>query len=203
VHFQTDLIPISRFQADELSEAIDEMQLLLDEDMQDRSRDIELEGFMEDMEAMALGEQDTSNNEVYNELDAPRFSTVNFSDTEFICHWSQGLPAVVSPAHFQGNWDPQYFIVAYGDDPVILEDCETGLTRPDTVAGFFETFLTPGDRRIIWKIKASSFQFSAYSWIHSSYTTQRIGLPWNILPPLFQNSLNPSHDVLLAHIFRC
>ena len=202
-HSQTDLIPISRFQVDELSEAIAEMQLLVDQDMQDRSRDVELDVVMEGVGAMALGEQGISNDEVYSELDAPRFSTVNFSDTEFIRHWSQGVPAVVGPVHFQGNWDPQYFIAAYGDDPVILEDCETGHTRPDTVAGFFETFLTPGDRRTIWKIKVSSFQFSAYFWIHSSYTTQRTGLPRNISPPRFQNSLNPSHDVLLAHTFRC
>lgn len=151
-HFQTDLIPISRFQADELSQAIDEMQLLVDQDKQDRSRDVELEVVMEGMEAMTLGKQDTLNDEVHSELDAPRFSTVNFSDYEFMRHWSQGVPAVVGPVHFQGNWDPQYFIAAYRNDPVILEDCETGDTRPDTVAGFFETLLIPGDRRTIWKI---------------------------------------------------
>jgi hypothetical protein len=153
-HSQTNFIPISRFQTDELSEAIKEMQLLVDQDTQDHSRDNELDGVLEGMAAMAPAAQAGS---LYSELAAPKFHTSRFSDAEFLRHWSQGLPAVVGPVHFQGNWDPQYFIEAFGPEPVTLEDCETGNILMSTVAEFFTGFLTPGQREAIWKVKVYSF----------------------------------------------
>jgi lysine-specific demethylase 3 len=148
-HFQSDFIPISRFRTDELSEAIDEMQVLVDHDTQDHSRDNELDGIIESMDAIVLTEQETSSDRVYSDLEVPRFHTSHFSDAEFLRHWSQGIPAIIGPIHFQGHWDPQYFIKVFGLESVTLEDCETGNIILSTVAEFFMSFLAPGQRETI------------------------------------------------------
>lgn len=149
-HFLTDLLPVSRFQADELSEAISEMQMLVSQDTPNHARDHELDGIVRQMEAMELGVQ-----EEYSEREAPRFCADNLSDGEFLRYWSLGLPAVVGSIHFQGHWDPSYFIETYGEEPVTLEDCDTGMTQRSNVAEFFQTLITPGKRSFIWKIKVS------------------------------------------------
>jgi hypothetical protein len=155
-HFQSDLRPVSRFQKDELSAAIDEMQLLVDQDPQSQihSRNSEPHTAVEDMERMELGLQSRSSDE-YRDLDAPRFYTDTFNDLEFLRHWSQGLPAVVGPIQYQGHWGPEYFIERYGTESVTLEDCETGETKPTTVADFFQSLLITDRRTHIWKLKVS------------------------------------------------
>jgi hypothetical protein len=66
---------------------------------------------------------------------------------------------VVTGIKQQGVWNPRYFIEAYGDDPVVLENCETGEVMDSTVADFFLTFLAPGSRSKIWKLKVISLSF--------------------------------------------
>ena len=153
-HCQSKFLPISRFQDDELKEAIEEMQRVVQHDTFDHSREDELDDAMAKLELCAEGDG------TYYERDAPRFCHEDLSATEFVRHWSYGIPVVVGSLKFQGTWDPAYFIKAFGEKDVIIENCETGETKPATVAKFFEMFLDPRKRDGVWKLKVNCFSVS-------------------------------------------
>jgi hypothetical protein len=154
-HCRNNFLPISRFQDDELKEAIEEMRGIIQHDTFDHAREGELDDAMARLELRAEG---SPSDETYHERDSPRFRHEDLSDTEFVRHWSYGIPVVVSSLNFQGTWDPAYFIRTFGTKDVTIENCETGETRLSNVAAFFQKFLDPGDG--IWKLKVSCCFFS-------------------------------------------
>ena len=156
-HCRSNFLPFSRFQADELKEAVEKMRRVVGEDTSDHFREDELDDSMERLDSHTEGIQTLG---TYHERDPPRFCFEDLSSTGFIRHWSYGVPAVVNSVKFQGKWDPDYFINTYGEQKVTLEDCETGKTKPSTVAAFFRGFLDPSNRDRIWKLKVSCFSVS-------------------------------------------
>jgi hypothetical protein len=90
----------------------------------------------------------------YDLHDAPKIHNdqVKFT-SEFQCHWSRGVPVVVTHVQLQGAWDPQYFVAEHGEVDVILVDCETEKKRRATVAEFFGSFGKPEGRTKIEKVK--------------------------------------------------
>jgi len=148
LHRKDDFLPVSRFQDHELSEAIQAMQLLVEQDAEYKCREDELD-------EIPIGESGL-NDPVSNEQQAPRFLPDTFGIPEFMRYCSLGIPAVVGPVKFQGTWDPDYFIQRYREQVVTIENCETGETDKITVADFFQAFIDPSRRRIgIWKLKVS------------------------------------------------
>jgi lysine-specific demethylase 3 len=153
-HCRSNFLPISRFRDNELKEAIEEMRGIIQHDTFDHSREGELDDAMARLELRAEG---SPSDETYHERDSPRFRHEDLSDTEFVRHWSYGIPVVVSSLNFQGTWDPAYFIRTYGKKKATIENCETGETKLSNVATFFQQFLDPGQRDGIWKLKVSFF----------------------------------------------
>jgi hypothetical protein len=100
--------------------------------------------------------------EHYSKKSAPTFRHANLSNNEFLRHWSEGKPIVVTDVKQQGGWNPEYFISRYRITPVIVEDCETGDSWKSTVGEFFENFLKH-DERTIWKLKVILFSFWVYT----------------------------------------
>jgi hypothetical protein len=99
--------------------------------------------------------------EHYSRKLAPTFRHADLSDNEFLRHWSEGKPIVVTDVKQQGEWGPEYFISRYRTTPVVVEDCETGRSWKSTVADFFDQFLKH-DERTIWKLKVSLLSFWTY-----------------------------------------
>lgn len=64
---------------------------------------------------------------------------------------------VVTHIKMQGTWDPAYFMKAHADKKVTLVNCETGKTKPSSVAEFFMWFgRASGMDDDIWKLKVCS-----------------------------------------------
>jgi|SRR5882762_11774515 len=91
----------------------------------------------------------------YSRCLAPTFTRAHLSDTQFLCHWSQGIPIVVTGVRQQGQWSPHYFIERFHTTYVTAEDCETSKEWCCTVAEFFATFLQSGNCLRIWRLKVS------------------------------------------------
>lgn len=60
---------------------------------------------------------------------------------------------VIADVLIQGNWDPEYFIGAFGEDWATVVNCETGKTEKMRVREYFERFLNSEGRTGIWKLK--------------------------------------------------
>jgi len=88
----------------------------------------------------------------------PTFRHGELSDTEFLQHWSEGNPIVITHVRQQGTWGPAYFVERYGSASVMLENCETGKVRKATVAEYFEIYFGNGGQEGVWKIKVSAHQ---------------------------------------------
>jgi hypothetical protein len=125
-----------------------------------------------------------------NIQDVPRFCHRDFPTHEFQRYWAQGIPVVVTHIQMQGTWGPAYFVKAHGDKKVTLVNCETGKTKPSSVASFFEQF---GDAFIfdndIWKLKVCSLIFNSFHLALIGFSLSRIGLQQASLPRFSQSSL--------------
>ena len=103
--------------------------------------------------------------------DVPRYCKQDMNMSAFLNELAQGIPAVVTHVPIQGRWDPQYFIDTYGQQPVTLENCVTGETKPVLVADFFNDFLRPNERTGVWKLKVNSI-FSISRLILAHYSSR-------------------------------
>ena len=101
---------------------------------------------------MLLGEYEQAR-PAYHVLEPITFNCEDIIPHDFMERWSEGYPLVLRGSEIQGNWGPDYWISRFGDQPVTLENCETGETIPSTVAEFLGTYGTEAFRAGIWKLK--------------------------------------------------
>ena len=85
--------------------------------------------------------------------EVPRHSNRNLKISDFLHDWSRGLPVVIADVLWQGTWDPEYFIGAFGEEEVTIVNCETGEATKVNVKEYFGWFLNPDECTGIWKLK--------------------------------------------------
>lgn len=99
--------------------------------------------------------------EPYKARDPAIFDSGDVSPQKFLEQlWPIGHPFVIRGSKIQGSWGPDYWISRYRDQQVTLENCETGETKPSTVAEFLCSYGTEMSRAEIWKLKV--FQVTVF-----------------------------------------
>ncbi|KAK7061321.1 Clavaminate synthase-like protein [Favolaschia claudopus] len=92
--------------------------------------------------------------------DVPSHEISRFAESEltidvFRSLWARGDPLLVTDAgkKLKINWSPEYFIEKYGEQPVVLIECQTDENMRTTVGEFFKGFGKYHDRTKCWKLK--------------------------------------------------
>jgi hypothetical protein len=181
-HPETNLLPISRFNVDELKDAIKSMKSILEMNPP------------ASVETMATGRTQIKHPE------APIFDLRTLNSTQLPLVWSRGVPMVVShiESRLQGDWGPSYFIDQYGSNKVTIQNCATLEEKHSTVGEFFRTFGTTSldDRTQILKLKVR--YFLCISLCIPKCVLHRTGPPRNVSVRSFPNSLAPLRKLSLT-----
>jgi hypothetical protein len=143
------LLPITRFQDDELDDLIQTMEKCSTKFVfQQRPLCVKINNHISLQPNLS---------EPIDVQEAPRFRHQDLKLPEFQHYWSHGIPVVITDVKMQGKWDPEYFVQAYGTDMVTLVECETQKTMQCSVAYFFKRFGKAHDGTGIWKLKVCTF----------------------------------------------
>jgi hypothetical protein len=149
-----DLLPVSRFKKDELTNAISDMENVIERHV------------FSFLSYRHLSILPCSSSATFHGpptiflpmTEVPRMSALRFTVPAFERLWEQETPIVVTDvfSRLQGKYDPGYFIRRHGTEPVILMDCDTGRTRASKVAIFFQDFGSGVQRKSVEKLKVCS-----------------------------------------------
>jgi hypothetical protein len=133
-HVEANLLAVTRFEEDELHDAIQGMEAFLTEPRPSQP---------------CASEPASSSREV------PRIRHLDLmqDESEFYRHLTNGTPVVITEVKIQGEWGPDYFISRHGKQKVTLEDCETGKKVSSDVNSFFSQFGKARANKKITKIK--------------------------------------------------
>jgi hypothetical protein len=107
---------------------------------------------------MSLGECERTRS-TYHAREPTAVNCQNVVPQDLMERWSEGYPLVLRGSKIQGNWGPDYWISRFGQEPVMLENCETGELIPSTVAEFLSTYNTEVLRAGVWKLKVQIAAF--------------------------------------------
>ena len=129
----------------------------------------------------------------------PTFRHGELSDTEFLQHWSERNPIVITHVRQQGTWGPAYFVERYGSTSVVLENCETGEVQRATVADYFEIYFENDGQEGVWKIKVGAHQ-PVRDVIGPDLWYFRIGRHMKLSTLSFLSSTKPSRNLFHALI---
>jgi len=85
----------------------------------------------------------------------PSSSSTPTPSPDFASLWRLGLPLLVKGVlkRFKIQWNPQYFMDRYGDQPCLIIDCQTELNKQVNVRQFFAQFGQYRNRTECWKLK--------------------------------------------------
>jgi hypothetical protein len=97
------------------------------------------------------------------EQHVPTFHRSHVNFDEFRKYWRQGIPVVITHLELQGHWDPESFIELFDQVRVTVQDCETGVTQSKMLPEFFSNFGKPKEEAEIWKVKVHKFSCSLSS----------------------------------------
>lgn len=114
-----------------------------------------------------------------------RFTNDEFNDTVFHDNWINGEPLVVTGtlSNFRIQWTPEYLSATYGNQEVVVLDCQGEGNKRLTVSEFFTEFGKYKDRKEIWKLKVSICLVECLFWqlmLHeglASYTRFQVCIP--------------------------
>jgi hypothetical protein len=161
-HSAINLCPISRFQIDELKDAIKSMKVIL-ETASPASTAPNVSSLANVMVEARIAA--AANPQQGHSQEVPTFDLQKLDMDQFEHYWSRGVPVVISnvQSKLQGIWGPSYFIERYGAQEVYVYDCETNSPQPSTVAAFFRTFGKPRVSGQIFKLKVCTVVCSPFT----------------------------------------
>lgn len=78
-----------------------------------------------------------------------RVHSHDLDNAKFDHMWSQGEPIVADNTleRFKLNWTPRAFIKRAGNDPCLIQDCQTDMLEKSTIGKFFEQYKLPAAQR--------------------------------------------------------
>lgn len=135
-HFIRDFVPVTRFDATQLSDIINRMELAA---VAPLKQSLILDDPTATLAYTPVRPDDPSQ---APSLEMKTFVYDSLTEDIFRPLWSSGEPLVVTGLlpKFTIGWTPQYFIDTYGDAPCFVVDCETEETKETHVGTFFKQF---------------------------------------------------------------
>ncbi|KAF8629624.1 hypothetical protein AX15_003360 [Amanita polypyramis BW_CC] len=164
-HSAKDFSPMSRFCNEELTKAIQEMEVLNEEQSGQLPADAKL---TEDSMSVDCANDIPESSEPAHippslsevTISTPSHELRRISDeiltsATFNKIWSIGEPFVVTNVlhKFNLRWTPEYFIEKYGKESCLILECQTDTNKRVTVEQFFGKFGNYEGRKETWKLK--------------------------------------------------
>ncbi|PFH50586.1 hypothetical protein AMATHDRAFT_176944 [Amanita thiersii Skay4041] len=198
-HQAKDFSPMSRFCTDELAKAIQEMEVMLEQDKVEKDADL-IATPDSPLQGSDTGPESTQREEppAADEAHIPPFLSLITTSTpgyetrrvhndaltskEFAKIWSLGEPFVVAGLlpRFKLEWTPEYFTKHHGNDSCLVIECQTDINKRVTVRQFFRDFGKYVSRgSSCWKLKdwPSSTEFqSAFPELYEDFS-QAVPVP--------------------------
>ncbi|KAJ7429071.1 Clavaminate synthase-like protein [Mycena galericulata] len=161
-HCAADFLAITRFNPQELTNAITEMCAVLSDDgtfplvsgpsayrevASGHSPDVEMLDIIETATGTSSGT--APSHEIH------RYSYDDLKEDVFRRLWAKGDPILVTDVarRLTIAWTPEYFIEHYGSDECDVTECQSNTCKRTTVGEFFETFGQYQGRQNCWKLK--------------------------------------------------
>jgi [histone H3]-dimethyl-L-lysine9 demethylase len=152
-HSSNDFTAMTRFEKQELDDAITAMKKLVGQDEVDMEQLVEpvIKSFVS-LIPPGSSSVTLDPNRCHS---TPLFHVDELEQDAFRYLWARGSPVVVHGllSKMEGMWTPDFFVEKYGNQECSVVDCQSDASKKTTVGKFFSTFGKYNGRKEVWKLK--------------------------------------------------